>query len=280
MTGISKSVGLKGANKKEDVITIKQSLNNNLKKININKPLIVDGISGPNTVNNIKIFQKKIVKLAFPDGRVDPNGKTISTLGIEKDKKTKNKNYQYTTGPQELLAKIAKPYIGATEAKGNRMGSDPRMKEIFEADWIRDKDKGTTDGYAWCCAFVSMCVQKLIARSSFYSNVKPPRTAGVSDFRKRWASQQNCLIFTPNDQNYSPHKGDIVVYTFSHIGIVSSVTQGSIQAIEGNTNSKGSREGTTCMKKIRPLSQIRCFIRLPIPMTYDTANKMCLNKET
>ena len=184
--------------------------------------------------------------------------------------------YKYPPGPQELLADIAVPYIGATEAKGNRMGKDKRMKEIFESD--KYAPKGATDGYPWCCAFVSMCVQKLIDKSIYYGHVKKPYTPSVTNFRTRWAPSQNCLIFNPNSEKiYSPHKGDIVVYTFSHIGIVESVNaNGPLNTIEGNTNEAGSREGTTLRRKVRKLGIIRCLIRLPVPKTYDFENQICV----
>jgi hypothetical protein len=161
-----------------------------------------------------------------------------------------------------MLADIAGPYVGATEAAGNRMGDDQRMREIFEADDLANKD-GTTDGYAWCCAFVSVCVQRLLAMSPSYPGVRAPRVASVQLFRTRWAPDQRCLIFAPGGP-HAPHKGDIVVFTFSHIGIVEGTGAGSIQTIEGNTNEQGSREGTTCRRKHRALAQVRCFIRLPV----------------
>jgi hypothetical protein len=58
--------------------------------------------------------------------------------------------------------------------------------------------------------------------------------------------------------------GDIVVYRFSRIGIVTSVLDGSIMTIEGNTKVAGSREGTAVLLKYRSLSQVRRFIRLPV----------------
>jgi len=182
--------------------------------------------------------------------------------------------YKYPTGPQEFLADIAVPYIGATESRGNRMGSDPRMREIFEAD--RLSPNGVTDGYPWCCAFVSMCVQKLIDQSYLFSHVRKPYTPSVSNFRTRWAPNQNCLIFNPRNETYSPHKGDIVVYKFSHIGIVESVqANGSLNTIEGNTNQAGSREGTTLRRKVRQISSIRCLIRLPVPKSYNFEQQIC-----
>jgi peptidoglycan hydrolase-like protein with peptidoglycan-binding domain len=41
---------------------------------------------------------------------------------------------RYRVGPQEMLADIAAQYVGTTEANGNRMGDDQRLREIFQAD--------------------------------------------------------------------------------------------------------------------------------------------------
>ena len=165
--------------------------------------------------------------------------------------------------PQADLVDIATPYIGATEAKNNKMGSDSRMKEIFEADDLAEH--GKTDGYAWCCSFVSLCVQKLIANHPYcYGEVKPPREPSVSNFLDQWATRAGCLIFKPSSSVIQAMPGDIVVFTFSHIGIVTSAGNRIAETIEGNTNVAGSREGIAVMEKSRPYSQIRSFIRLPV----------------
>jgi hypothetical protein len=169
---------------------------------------------------------------------------------------------KYPAGPQEMLADVAALYVGTTETLDNRMGDDPRLREIFEADDLVNKD-GTTDGYAWCCAFVSVCIQRLFAMSPMFPTVRAPRVASVNLFRSRWAQEQGCLIFQPSAP-HAPHKGDVVVFTFSHIGIVESTGPGAIQTIEGNTNEQGSREGTTCRRKQRTLAETRCSIRMPV----------------
>ena len=97
----------------------------------------------------------------------------------------------------------------------------------------------------------------------------------VSAFRTRWAPSQNCLIFSPHSQHVA-HKGDIVVFTFSHIGIVERGGNGALHTIEGNTNAEGSREGTTCRRKQRSLAQVRCLIRLPVVVGYDEDQQVCL----
>lgn len=71
---ISASVGKGGKNIKADVKTVQTLLNKN--KAN----LVVDGSCGPKTINAIANFQKTVVKLPSPDGRVDVNGKTWKAL--------------------------------------------------------------------------------------------------------------------------------------------------------------------------------------------------------
>jgi hypothetical protein len=60
--------------------------------------------------------------------------------------------------------------------------------------------------------------------------------------------------------------GDIVVFTFSHIGIaVSSPDKnGNVATVEGNTDSAGSREGGGVYLKTRHLSKIRSRIRFNV----------------
>ncbi len=271
MATISASVGRRGVNRGPDVVTIKYLINGQINAIRPIAPLQVNGRSDNRLIEAIIAFQRRVVGLESPDGRVDPRGRTLTALNRLS---SSTPLVYYPVGPQEPLADIARPYIGATEARSNRMGSDPRMREIFEADYASVR-RNTTDGYAWCCSFISLCTQKLIARSAFYGRVRPPREASVARFRTLWAPTQKCLIFSPNDATHRPHKGDIVVFKFSHIGIVDTVASNQVRTIEGNTNAAGSREGTTVRQKDRRFMEIRCFIRLPIPIAYDVVNRVC-----
>lgn len=75
---IQQSVGQGGINAQQDVVIVQVLLN-------FNRPvplaqLLTDGLSGPSTIAAIQEFQSRVLKLAAPDGRVDPNGRTLKAL--------------------------------------------------------------------------------------------------------------------------------------------------------------------------------------------------------
>jgi len=79
-TTISGSVGKGGINKPQDVVTVQELINKNIKSIAPISPLKVDGKVGPKTISAIEAFQRKVVGIKMPDGRVDPGGITIMKL--------------------------------------------------------------------------------------------------------------------------------------------------------------------------------------------------------
>src|SRR5574341_516022 len=78
MTIIKASVGRGGINQAEDVRLVQQLLNKH--RPASPKPLSVSGAVDSETIAAIEDFQKRIVNLAAPDGRVDPDGKTFKAL--------------------------------------------------------------------------------------------------------------------------------------------------------------------------------------------------------
>lgn len=242
---------LRKGNKGKDVKQLQTLLNSFRGPKN---PIRVDGDFGNKTEKAVKEMQKKANLVV--DGIVGKNTWT-ALLSSRFKSQTHSKS-----SPQYKLASIAVPYVGTKETGDNRMGDDKKMKEIFQADDL--VINGETDGYAWCAAFVSLCVQKLIASDPVFYGITPPREPSVNRFLTIWAKKQKCLIFKPNSKLFNPSVGDIVVFTFSHIGIVTEACGGSVKTIEGNTNSAGSRDGGSVRRKNRKLSLARAFIRLPI----------------
>ena len=75
---ISGSVGSNGRNNPKDVKVVQELLNRHIKPPQ--QFLAEDGQCGPKTRNAIVQFQRNAVGLKQPDGRVDPNGKTLRAL--------------------------------------------------------------------------------------------------------------------------------------------------------------------------------------------------------
>ncbi|WKE65322.1 glucosaminidase domain-containing protein [Gallaecimonas kandeliae] len=80
MVKINGSVGYQGKNQKGDVKAVQQLLNRHLKEMPGIRKLAEDGVAGGLTVQAIKAFQTRVMKMVRPDGRVDPQGKTLSLL--------------------------------------------------------------------------------------------------------------------------------------------------------------------------------------------------------
>ncbi len=287
MVNINGSVGRGGRNSYADTKAVQNLLNRHRAVVAPQKALVPDGDIGPLTISAILRFQNLVVGLSSPDGRVDPGGTTLRHLNAgtvvagqdglagpgstiaeaetpaEETAAQGPAQFDYRAGPQEKLADIAAYYVGAREAAGNRHGNDPRMMEIFACD----EGVNPGDGYAWCCALVTLCTQKLIAQKPVdFGHLTDPATAYCPHFRDTWAVQSKCRITSPNDFNAQPHKGDVIVFDFSHIGIIESTNASGIVSIEGNTNADGGREGHSCLRKTRSWGSIarQKIIRYPV----------------
>ncbi len=149
------------------------------------------------------------------------------------------------------LSQIAAQDLGLEESpRGSNRGPD--LQKFFKADDL-DVD-GRTDGYAWCAAAVSYWVQQWIKEHS--SSLRGPRIAGVALFPK-WAASQGL-----SSRIGSPLPNDIVIFTYSHIAIVESVSGNGFTSIEGNSNNDGSREGYEVVRHNHKFADAKLFITL------------------
>jgi hypothetical protein len=73
-------VGQRAVNRPDDVKTVQRLLNLHLGRLPTLRALAVDGKCGARTEQAIVEFQRRVVGMAAPDGRVDPGGKTLAAL--------------------------------------------------------------------------------------------------------------------------------------------------------------------------------------------------------
>ncbi len=79
MVSISQPVGRGVSNLNRNDATLIQKLLNQ-HRLKTAQPLREDGVVGPKTIAAIEEFQKRVVRLSNPDGRVDPGGATFRAL--------------------------------------------------------------------------------------------------------------------------------------------------------------------------------------------------------
>jgi hypothetical protein len=160
---------------------------------------------------------------------------------------------------QEII-RIAKAEVGVKEVGNTNCGE--RVDQYKAATWLNPKK-----GWAWCAAFVCWVVREAMVSAGVKQTktFKRPRTAGAWDF-ENWSKAQDASTWTLRDPERDILPGDIVVFTFSHIGFAISApdNDGFVQTVEGNTDAAGSREGGGVYTKSRHISKIRSRIRFTI----------------
>lgn len=158
------------------------------------------------------------------------------------------------------IVRIAKSQVGVREVKDTNCGEI--VDQYKAATWLSPKR-----GWPWCAAFVCWVVREALTAANVKQTktFKRPRTAGAWDF-ENWSLDQDSTTSTKKPHNGDIIAGDIVVFTFSHIGIAVSPPDedGNVATVEGNTDAAGSREGGGVYRKSRHVSKIRSRIRFNI----------------
>jgi len=181
MPTIVESVGRGGANRPADVEVVQVLINKHIGMITPLRPLGVDGRVGPNTVGAIEEFQRRVLEMAEPDGRVDPHGRTLKALITGKAVETAGAAPYGTRQQEQPTAKwvgiaasesswmsIAGEEVGQKEKKGHA-ANNPRILEYIATfpalkKILVDKDNksgpylGEVDETAWCACFVNWCM--------------------------------------------------------------------------------------------------------------------------
>lgn len=158
------------------------------------------------------------------------------------------------------IVRLAKQEVGIEEVNGTNCG--PRVNEYKAATWL-PADKP----WPWCAAFICWIVREAMKSTGIQETktFKRPQTAGAWDM-ENWSLAQDQSTWTRKPHRGDIESGDIVVFTFSHIGFAIGRPDegGYVDTIEGNTDASGSREGGGVYRKRRHISKIRSRIRFRI----------------
>ncbi len=158
--------------------------------------------------------------------------------------------------PRAMIAVHAESQLGVREVSENR---SPLIEKYWTATSYPD---GMENREPWCAAFVAWCVMRARRDDPLLRVGKRPDFASVAAWRA-WASQASSGVdlWTPGAR--LEQRGDIALFTFSHIGIVLENAGNYVLTVEGNTNLAGEREGGSVMRKVRQIHTVEWFLRLP-----------------
>lgn len=168
----------------------------------------------------------------------------------------------------ELFLDIARRDVGQTERTSNR------------APWIEkywpdtSYPKGHEDRQPYCAAAVCYWLAQLGRELRGEGELKNTFGMDSTAFNKwrcksarafgwrDWARDKGLQVL-PESATAQP--GDIIVFDFSHVGLVEAdLGKSGFATIEANTNAAGSREGDGCWNKTRARHLAQCLIRLPL----------------
>lgn len=185
--------------------------------------------------------------------------KTNLNPELSAEKKMPNKS-----NALEGLVKIALSQVGVKESGGNNNGPEVRLyqtaTELKPASW------------PWCAAFTGWTIREWLKDSQTieWLGLKiltpeqwRPRTAAAFGYIA-WAKDRPATTKVLSNR-CKPAIGDLVIFDFSHIGIVSKVGEKDFQCVEGNTNGRGTRDSTSgdgVWLKTRTPSLVRNYIRI------------------
>lgn len=157
------------------------------------------------------------------------------------------------------IVAIAESQLGVKETSKNY---GPKLAKYWEAT---SYPEGMKNREPWCAAFVAWCVREAGRVEGWLNKgeTNRPRSAAVRDWVPA-ALKLGWKVFGPGDPVLFPAPGDIVVFKFSHVGIVTDREAYDVKTIEGNTNEHGEREGKYVLRRERAMREMcRSFIRLP-----------------
>jgi hypothetical protein len=151
-------------------------------------------------------------------------------------------------GRQIVMIAMGESMRGVHEQGGNNRGKDVAVYQRVT----------NTVGQAWCASFVSWCYQQAgipLHDANGFAAVKTLRN---------WAKTAG--HWRPRDDGYMPPEGSIVIYTFSHTGILVAAGESSDTTVEGNTGAGAGgsqRDGDGVYRRTRVHTIIAGYVVIP-----------------
>jgi len=164
---------------------------------------------------------------------------------------------------RKKLIEIARLDVGKLETSRNQA---PFIKKFWPAT---SYPEGYVNREPYCAAAMCYWVQQwltipevLAALNMSASAAEKWRCKSAAAFGwLDWAVKKG-LVLLSDSQSETLHTGDVVVFDFSHIGVVVTDFDTHVHTIEANTGATGGREGDGVFEKVRARSLAKKFIRI------------------
>lgn len=223
MIRLSASVGRRGVNLPQDVMSVQGQLNKHIARLVPLRPLVPDGRMGPLTIAAIERFQREVLHLNAPDGRVDPGGRTLRALE------------QQSSGPvagaspaAPRWVTVARGEIGQREIRGEKNNSRI-LQYIATFPTLPAKDET-----AWCACFVNWCLCQAGKRAGpsalaidwlkYGQGLDEPRLGAI------------CVVHHPPDKSTSG-----VTASGNHVAFWTGGSRSALTLLGGNQGASGGK---------------------------------------
>jgi len=168
-----------------------------------------------------------------------------------------------TLAVRHQLIAIADKDVGQTETSRNHGPAIPKFwtATSYPEGYENREPYCAAAVCYWVCEWLKIpAVQQAFGKTD--EQLEQWRCKSASAFGWRdWAKEHGVRILSDSPSEIL-HTGDIVVFGFSHVGIVYDDKGDRIYTIEANTGATGGRDGDGIFRKDRPREVARCFIRL------------------
>ena len=151
-------------------------------------------------------------------------------------------------GYVSTLLAVARSQVGVRETVAN---GGKEIRRYQSATWL------SPGSWPWCAAFICWCIAR--AAKDVPLPFPLPDTPRAREFAP-WAKRVGLTVIR---RPASVVAGDIVMYRFAsgdHVGIVSKSFGDTFEAIEGNTDGSGGRDGDGVYVRRRPLSTVHAVV--------------------